>query len=207
MFGFGIRKSRDTDGDGPVTKQSNEENNPRQMSNGGDDVCHGKGAAGARESRGDSVRQIREDSAQSSPGSPDHVRLSKRMLIPRLSKEDSIRSSDDQHQYVVEPKTFQELGELLHGKNANDLIVIDFYAPWCGPCKKIAPVFLTLSKEYQERILFVKVNVDKIEDALAAMSVKAMPTFVAMKGNAEVDRIVGGDQMALEGLVAKLSEC
>ena len=191
MFGCAPRKSRDIHGDvGPIPKQDKEQNsNARQISNGGDDL-----------------RQLREENA---PGTPNHVRLSKRNLTPHLSKEDSIRSSssndDHHHQYVVEPKTFQEFGDILNGNDVNDLIVIDFYAPWCGPCKKIAPAFLTLSKEYQERILFVKVNVDKIEDALAAMSVEAMPTFVAMKGKREVDRIVGGDQMALEGLVAKLA--
>lgn len=56
-------------------------------------------------------------------------------------------------------------------------VVIDFYADWCGPCKRVAPVFIELSEKFPN-ILFLKVNVDESEDLAKGFEISSLPTFV-----------------------------
>ncbi len=62
--------------------------------------------------------------------------------------------------------------------------IIDFYADWCGPCKKVAPILEDIAKEYKGKIIIYKVNVDKERELAGAFGVSAMPTFlfVPVKG-------------------------
>ena len=62
----------------------------------------------------------------------------------------------------------------------HEFVFVDFYADWCGPCKRIAPTLEVLSKEYKT-VLFLKVNVDELEDLSAEYGVSAMPTFLVFK--------------------------
>lgn len=72
----------------------------------------------------------------------------------------------------------------LRASNKNRLIVIDFYANWCGPCRTIAPFFMELSKKYSD-VVFVKVNVDDAEEITDVFGISVMPTFV-LEWNGEV---------------------
>lgn len=101
------------------------------------------------------------------------------------------------------PKNLAELNAILDNKGEEELVLIDFFATWCPPCKRIAPVFHHLAKEHS-RITFITVDVDKIEEAMTKMNVEAMPTFVAFKGNTEVCRIVGADKTKLSLIVHRL---
>jgi len=92
------------------------------------------------------------------------------------------------------------LGEHLKG---DDIVIVDFFAPWCGPCKTIGPVFQELSTKY-ENITFVKVDGDKMENAVLIYDIQAFPTFVAFKGENEIKRLVGGSKTGLETFVAEL---
>ncbi|XP_069486948.1 uncharacterized protein [Ambystoma mexicanum] len=80
---------------------------------------------------------------------------------------------------------------------ANNLVVIDFTAVWCGPCKKIAPIFEALSTTYTD-VIFLKVDVDCNEELVARYAVTAMPTFVFIKNCKEIDRMTGYDPTKLE---------
>jgi thioredoxin 1 len=75
---------------------------------------------------------------------------------------------------------------------SNGLVVIDFFATWCGPCKKIAPAFEELSKKYTS-ITFLKVDVDESGDLVNQYSISAMPTFVFLHNNSVFNRIEGAD--------------
>jgi thioredoxin 1 len=74
---------------------------------------------------------------------------------------------------------------------ATTLVVVDFWAPWCAPCKAIAPLLDELSLELGAQVAFFKVNVDENPKSPAQYSVRAIPNIVIFKGGAEVNRVVG----------------
>ena len=74
---------------------------------------------------------------------------------------------------------------------ASTLVVVDFWAPWCGPCKSIAPVLEEIAKELGTQVAIYKVNVDNNPKSPSQYGVRAIPNLVMFKGGAEVDRVVG----------------
>lgn len=85
------------------------------------------------------------------------------------------------------------------------LVVVDFTAEWCGPCKRIAPFYDELSNKYP-RAVFLKVDVDVCVETAAAHNVTAMPTFMFFRHRGEVDKIQGADSAALEAKIKELYE-
>ena len=74
--------------------------------------------------------------------------------------------------------------------------VIDFWAPWCAPCRAVAPVLEDLAKRWEGRVQVVKVNIDE-EPALAdAFQIRSIPTLVAMRGRNVVDVQLGAGKAA-----------
>jgi len=71
------------------------------------------------------------------------------------------------------------------------LVVLDLWAPWCGPCRMVAPVLERLSKSYAGRIKVVKVNVDESPRAATIYQAQSIPTLVLVDKGRVVDRIVG----------------
>lgn len=84
--------------------------------------------------------------------------------------------------------TISEMSEIP----SNGLVVIDFFATWCGPCKKIAPFYDELSKVYPN-VTFLKVDVDESAEIVERFNVNAMPTFVFLKDSQIVKVIEGAD--------------
>eukprot|EP00307_Rebecca_sp_RCC1486_P014310 CAMPEP_0119410890 /NCGR_PEP_ID=MMETSP1335-20130426/3783_1 /TAXON_ID=259385 /ORGANISM="Chrysoculter rhomboideus, Strain RCC1486" /LENGTH=144 /DNA_ID=CAMNT_0007435483 /DNA_START=12 /DNA_END=446 /DNA_ORIENTATION=- len=79
-------------------------------------------------------------------------------------------------------------------------VVVDFTATWCGPCKRIAPVFEQLQAEFPH-VVFVKVDVDENQETAMACGISAMPTFKAYKNQQEVGMVRGADEAGLRALV------
>jgi thioredoxin 1 len=75
--------------------------------------------------------------------------------------------------------------------NKNPLVLVDFWAEWCMPCRMIAPIVEDLAKEYAGKILIGKLNVDENPDTAERFHVFSIPTLLIIKNGAEVDRIVG----------------
>lgn len=71
------------------------------------------------------------------------------------------------------------------------LIVIDFWATWCGPCRILSPTVDELAKEFDGRATVAKCNVDDCEDIAAQFGIRNIPTLVFVKNGAVVDRTVG----------------
>jgi thioredoxin 1 len=74
------------------------------------------------------------------------------------------------------------------------LILVDFWAEWCGPCKMIAPVLDELASELDGQLVISKLNVDENPDTSMAYGVMSIPTLLLFKGGEPVDRIVGFQQ-------------
>lgn len=77
------------------------------------------------------------------------------------------------------------------------LVVVDFYADWCGPCQQIAPFFQQLARRFGGRATFLKVDVDESQDIASFCSVSAMPTFRMYLSGKLVSEFSGGDQRRL----------
>ncbi|XP_072956509.1 thioredoxin H2-2 [Typha angustifolia] len=82
-------------------------------------------------------------------------------------------------------------------KDSNKLMVIDFSASWCGPCRFIEPAFKALAAKFTDAV-FVKIDVDELSEVSRKWRVEAMPTFVLVKGGQEVSRVVGAKKDELE---------
>ncbi|MCR9066797.1 MAG: thioredoxin [Cytophagales bacterium] len=82
-------------------------------------------------------------------------------------------------------------------------VVVDFFATWCGPCKRIAPDLETLS-ELEQTVIFMKVDVDELEDLAAKYDVSAMPTFLFFKNGEKVADIVGANFQGIKDKVLSL---
>ena len=70
-------------------------------------------------------------------------------------------------------------------------VVVDFWAPWCNPCKMIAPVMDELDKQYAGKIKFVKVNVDENTLNAQKLRISSIPNILVFKGGKVVDNVVG----------------
>ena len=70
-------------------------------------------------------------------------------------------------------------------------VLVDFWAPWCGPCKIVGPALERLSKEYTNKLKFTKLNVDDNQDIVAQFDIRGIPCMIVFSHGEEVDRIIG----------------
>jgi len=75
--------------------------------------------------------------------------------------------------------------------NAPGLVMIDFWAVWCGPCRMIAPTVEELAKEFAGKVKVVKLNTDENPDIASRYKIMGIPTLMFFKGGQKADQIVG----------------
>ncbi len=88
----------------------------------------------------------------------------------------TINNSDDFYSYVLK---------------SDKPVLVDFWAPWCGPCKLIAPEVESIAKSYEGKAVVAKVNVDEVAGLSGTYNVLGIPTLLVFKAGKEVNRIVG----------------
>ncbi|MCF8109970.1 MAG: thioredoxin [Desulfobacteraceae bacterium] len=99
----------------------------------------------------------------------------------------------------ISDNTFEQ--EVL---KADTPVLVDFWAPWCGPCKAIAPVLEEISKDYGDKLKIVKCNVDDNPATPSNYGIRAIPTLILFKDGQKMEQIVGMVQKAkLEDAIKK----
>jgi thioredoxin 1 len=98
-------------------------------------------------------------------------------------------------------KLINKLDEISQDKK----VIIDFFAEWCGPCKKIAPQYIELSKKYSD-IDFFKCDVDENSELSEQFDVNALPTFVLLLNGKVVNKLEGADIEGLKEMIEDLNK-
>lgn len=99
---------------------------------------------------------------------------------------------------VHDVRSKQEFDEALK----NEVVLLDCFATWCGPCKAISPILEKLSNEDANKsIRFIKIDVDELPELSAELGIRAMPTFMFFKDGKKAQELVGADPNTLNRLI------
>lgn len=101
----------------------------------------------------------------------------------------------------IKELTMQDFKEYVSN---NDVVVVDFWAPWCGPCRALAPTIDSLAKKFENKVKFAKLNVDEATQIAVEYKVASIPNVCVFKNGQLVDRSVGFvPESNLEQLIGK----
>ena len=76
-------------------------------------------------------------------------------------------------------------------RTSDKLVVMDFFATWCGPCKMLTPIFESLSKEMSDKVDFAKIDIDRSLEVAQEYEIVSVPTMIIFKDGEAVDKMVG----------------
>ncbi|GAB2219907.1 hypothetical protein Droror1_Dr00007547 [Drosera rotundifolia] len=104
---------------------------------------------------------------------------------------------------VIGVHTVEQWKDLFaKGKESKKLVVVDFTASWCGPCRFIAPILADIAKK-TPHVIFLKVDVDELGEISEEYDIQAMPTFLFIKDGEVKDKVVGAKKEELLGTITK----
>ncbi|WVQ85320.1 thioredoxin [Cryptococcus sp. DSM 104549] len=101
-------------------------------------------------------------------------------------------------------KAIESYDEFKALTSGSDIVVVDYWATWCGPCKMISPHFAKLEGKFPN-VKFVKVDVEEQEEIAKEAGIKAMPTFIAYKDGKPIETVTGAVPAKLTALLDKVT--
>ncbi|KAI9321947.1 Thioredoxin, Trx1 [Zopfochytrium polystomum] len=101
-------------------------------------------------------------------------------------------------------KAIEQADEYHSALKKGGVVVVDFTASWCGPCKMVAPLYAELAEKYAGSAIFLKVDVDDFQDISQEAGITAMPTFICYNDGKAVETVVGANIAKVEAMVKKL---
>jgi|Transcript_2293 thioredoxin 1 len=146
-------------------------------------------------------------------------------VTPRLSSKVSVRNSRTRHFSAAIPRRRAERciltrAEVTNGNGAATVVtdatfeaevlksdipvLVDFWAPWCGPCRMIAPLIDQLAEEYSGKLKAVKLNTDESPSVATEYGIRSIPTVMIFKGGQKLDTVIGAvPKSTLTGTIEK----
>ncbi len=112
-------------------------------------------------------------------------------MLRRGASEEKERTLQERGQPVFNKPVELTDATLIEVVSNNSLVVVDCWAPWCGPCYIVAPVVEELARDYAGKILFGKLNVDENRRTAMQHQIMSIPTMLVFKNGKLVDRIIG----------------
>ena len=88
-------------------------------------------------------------------------------------------------------KHIESVSDFEKLKKKNKLVIVDFWATWCGPCRMLGPIFEEVSKDYEGKIEFVKIDVDEVSEVASEFNVMSIPSLFIIKGDEIIDQKMG----------------
>jgi len=117
-----------------------------------------------------------------------------RILLRKLKSlmEQSMRKEEVSKERIIHVRSLKELKALLNkATGERKPVIVDFWAPWCGPCLALAPVFEQVAREFGDRAYFVKVNVDEATEIAFEFGIMSIPTLIAFVNGEPADIRIG----------------
>ena len=108
----------------------------------------------------------------------------------RLRKAEELLKLQSVQTEIIEIHTYEELTNLSK-EHPKKIIIIDFWAIWCGPCKVFTPIFEKLQKEYYKDFIFARINIDENRELALEYRVSSIPTTLFLKAGKVINKIVG----------------